>query len=115
MLKFARRAFLAAIAGVWGLSWTEQSRTFISDDDDESAPGEPRRLYRNTGEIASTFVGLRRSMNTTVDVVVYPEHHQPVGIEMSMDGVDMGAALTAEDAHELGEQLIMAAKRTANS
>lgn len=111
MLKFARRKFLAALAGVWGLSWTEQSDMLNADAEDEPDPGEPRRVYRNTGDIDSNFVAQRRSTHTTVDVVVYPDHYQPVGVELSMDGLQMGAALTSEDAQELGEMLMIAANR----
>lgn len=112
MLKFARRKFLAALAGVWGLSWTEQTNLYLTDNnDDEIRLDEPRLVHRSTGDIDSNFVGQQRSVNTTVDVVVYPGHYQPVGVELSMDGLQMGAALTSEDARELGEQLILAAEQ----
>ena len=113
MLKFARRAFLSAIAGVWGLSWTEQQEVYLSNSvNGETNQDEPRLVHRSTGEIDSNFVAQQRSINTTVDVVVYPDHYQPVGLELKMDGLDMGAALTAEDAEELGKTLISAANHT---
>lgn len=110
MLKFARRKFLAALAGVWGMTWTEQTAVF-NPDDDERNPGEPKRIHRQTDDITSNFVGQQRSGNTTVDIVVYPEHYQPIGVEMWMDGLQMGAALTAEDARELGEELLVAVEQ----
>lgn len=111
MLKFARRAFLKAVAGVWGLSYTDQLTMLNPETQATGDPSEPRRIHYSD-QHDGMFLARQGSIHASIEIIVYPGHHEPVGIEMSMDGLDMGAALTSEDARELGEVLLIAAKRT---
>lgn len=108
MLKFARRAFIKAVAGVWGLSYTDQLTITNSETKGTDDPSEPHRIHQSDPH-DGMFIAQQGSIYASIEVIVYPGHHQPVGVELSANGLDMGVSLTSEEAEVLGEKIIIAA------
>lgn len=113
MLKFARRAYLKAVAGVWGLSLTDQLTISVPESEDSSHPDNPYRIHHSE-QHEGLFIGQQGSWNTSIEVVIYPGHHMPVGVEVSFGKMAMGVALTPDEAEAVGQKIIMAATVTSN-
>lgn len=108
MLKFARRAFIKAVAGVWGLSYADQLTIIDPERSSTENPSEPHRIHQSDSH-DGMFIARQGSIHASIEVIVYPGHHHPVGIELSANGLDIGVALTSEEAEVLGEKIIIAA------